>query len=89
MPIQALISEYAMSHPRLPSSVQAAGRVRETVLSSRKGAKRKCSRPQDDMVENTEDRDRPIYPKIDSNEEITLAIVSTGIKVTHRGEWIR
>jgi hypothetical protein len=87
MPIQALISEYAMSHPRLPSSVQAARRVRrETVPLLGKGAKRRRSRLQDDMVESNEDRDRAIDLNIDSNEEITPAVVLTEIKLTHSGE---
>src|SRR5487761_991691 len=53
-----LISEYARSHPRVPPAVQATGRVRETVLKTRKGAQRKRSRLHDDMVEGDEDNDR-------------------------------
>ena len=57
--LSKLISEYARSHPRLPSSVQTAGRVRETLLKARKGTKGKRAGLHDDMVESDKDGDRP------------------------------
>ena len=87
--LSKLVSEYALGHPRVPSTVLIARRVRETVLAPCKTAERKCPGLHDDMAEGDKSRDRPTSEKVNLNGEITTAVDSTGIKVTNRGECIK
>jgi hypothetical protein len=76
---------------RLPATIQAAGRISESDVSAHTRAERESTRLYNNVWW------RIVRIKVELNSEvnpekvdvITIAVDSTGIKVTNRGEWIR
>ena len=84
--LSKLINEYARSHPRVPPTVQKLEGFVRMFSEHVKGLKVPDYTTMWWRISRVKVE---LDPSVDPDEDVTIAVDTTGIKVSNRGEWIR
>ena len=89
IPLSKFLDIAARHRTCIPSTLQAAGRISKNDVNTHRKTARSSTRLHYDVVESGKGKGTS-KPEINLEKDIiTIAVDSTGIKVTNRGEWIR
>ena len=72
----------------ISTSIPSIRRLSENDVNTYKETKRNSTRLHNNLVESRKDKDKPGSKINLEKDNIVIAVDSTGIKVTNRGEWI-